>query len=367
MSTQPSSVEAKAELVSDSDTFSQAVWPEDVPAPTKVVPCRHCNQRNRVRVPSAALHPEGYTCGGCSQRLFLAADEPMRALSAKAYLHSLDRRSMLALDSIPGVPQLTKHMLSKVGDRTTRLMLMSSAVRCGADQFPELVKLMETARTRLDVTVAPALFLGESANMNALSIGFNDPIVMVHSALLDQLSDEEMVAVLGHELGHLHPSHHVYHALGNLLLMGGAAAAGVASALALPLRMALLHWQRASELTADRAALLACRDLRTCVRLMLKFAGGNRPGTVGRTRIQLAPFIRQARELAGQESSSVIDSILAAWITINRSHPFVAWRVMHLIQWVEKGRYLDILAGQYPRRLAPVSEGKTAKKRVVPA
>lgn len=351
--------------VVDREAFGEAVWPSGYSGPPRVVECRHCHTKNRVEVPKAVLFPEHHDCGSCGKKLFLDSDEPLKALSSKAYLHSLDRKSLMALDSIPGVPELTRYLLSRVGDRGTRLLLMSSAVKCGPDQFPELVRLMDRARMRLDVPYRPEVFLGESPNMNAVSIGFNDPIVMVHSALLDQLGDEEMIAVLGHELGHLHPSHHVYHALGNLLLMGGAAAAGVAGIVALPLRMALLQWQRASELTADRAALLACRDLRTCIRLMLKFAGGNRPGTRARTSIQLAPFIRQARELASQEASSWVDGALAAWLTLNRSHPFVAWRVMHLIQWVERGRYLDILAGHYPRRVVTgITSRPPAQQRV---
>jgi Zn-dependent protease with chaperone function len=126
--------------------------------------------------------------------------------------------------------------------------------------------------------------------------------------------------------------------------------AGIAGVVAFPLRLALLRWRRASELTADRAALLACGDLGTCIRMLLKFAGGNLAGGGDRTAVQLGPFIRQARELAGQESASLVDGFLAEWLTVGRSHPFVAWRVMHLLQWVERGRYLAILAGHDPRR-----------------
>ncbi len=36
-------------------------------------------------------------------------------------------------------------------------------------------------------------------------------------------------------------------------------------------------------------------------------------------------------------------------MTLDASHPFAAWRVMHLLQWVESGNYLDILAGDYKR------------------
>ena len=336
----------------DRQAFAVEVWPGDQPTPTKTIRCRHCSTVNRVRVPSAVVFPERIVCGSCDGALFLRPDEPLLKLSTAAYLHSLDRKLLATLDSIPGVHQLTQWLLSRLGDRSMRLMLMASAVQCGPDQFPELVRLMETARTRLDIPMRPSMFLGESPHMNAISIGFNDPIIVVQSALLDQLTDDEMVAVLGHELGHLHPSHHVYHGLAQIVLMGGATIAGMAGALAMPLKIALMQWQRASELTADRAAVLACRDLQTSVRLMLKFAGGSREGTRRRTKIQLGAFLRQARELARLESTDPVDAALAAWMTMDRTHPFVAWRVMHMVQWVERGRFLDILAGDFPRRQA---------------
>jgi hypothetical protein len=49
------------------------------------------------------------------------------------------------------------------------------------------------------------------------------------------------------------------------------------------------------------------------------------------------------------------DGIIGGYLTADRTHPHVAARVNHLIQWVEHGRYLSILAGQYGsrRRRAP--------------
>ena len=113
------------------------------------------------------------------------------------------------------------------------------------------------------------------------------------------------------------------------------------------MRAALAKWSRCSELTADRAGLLACRALGTALRVHLKFAGGNRPGTVERTELSLGAFTRQARALAEMEEASPFDSAVAVLLSIKRSHPFAAWRLMHLVQWVETGSYLDILAGDY--------------------
>jgi Zn-dependent protease with chaperone function len=202
----------------------------------------------------------------------------------------------------------------------------------------------------------PAVYLGESPYMNALTTGVREPVIVVQSALLDQMNDDAVLAVLGHELGHLHSDHPLYHSVASALVMGGSAASSGVRLLGLPIQRVLLRWLRHSELTADRAALLASRDIGACIGLMLTFAGGNRPGTSRRTKIKLAPFIRQCRELARSQIGLSVDGVIGGYLAASRTHPHVAARVHHLIQWVEHGSYLRILAGHYsgrPRRAEP--------------
>jgi Zn-dependent protease with chaperone function len=281
----------------------------------------------------------------------LRQDEPLSGLSPLAYQHSLDRRSIAAIGSIPGAAKLLRRLLEQVADRTAHILFMSDSIRCEEDQFPELIALLDTARKRLDIAHRPTLFLGESPYMNAMTTGFDAPVIVVQSALLDQMSDRELVAILGHELGHLHTDHPLYQSTARLLLQSAASASHTVRMLSMPLWRVLLRWSRCAELTADRAALLASRDLGACIGMMLTFAGGNRPGTTRRTRIRLAPFVRQCRELSKAERSQSIDTILGSYMALDRTHPHMAWRVMHLIQWVEHGRYLNIISGEYCRQL----------------
>jgi hypothetical protein len=94
---------------------------------------------------------------------------------------------------------------------------------------------------------------------------------------------------------------------------------------------------------------------------MLTFAGGNRPGTSRRTKMRLAPFIRQCRKLARAEIGTSVDGIIGGYLSAGRTHPHVAARVHHLIQWVEHGSYLGILAGQYRRRARPAPPRRSRK------
>jgi Zn-dependent protease with chaperone function len=337
-------------LTSEAREILAAVWPDEAATPTRLVTCRYCRQRNRVVVSTAVLDTASCECGACRQPLFLRPDEPLTAISSTSYEHSLDRKSLEALKSVPGFPAAMRWIMSNAGERTVRLLFRSSAIECGPEQFPELVALLDRARTSLDLPYRPALFVTESPVANAMTTGAEDPILVVHSALLDALNDQQVVSVLGHELGHLHADHPLYKTMAQLLVLGGTALAGPAGQLlSIPLRAALAKWSRCAELTADRAGLLATRDLGTSLSILMTLAGGHREGVSGRTKLNLKAYVQQARRLVEQEEESLLDSVFAVLITLETSHPFLTWRVMQLIEWVEHGNYLDILAGDYAR------------------
>lgn len=345
----PEQSSAEASVI---ETMRAAIWPDEQSALRRTVRCRHCLQHNRVAVPTAVLSPERHACGSCAAPLFLGRDEPLTDIASSAYEHSLDRRSLAALKSIPGAATLIRWYLEQIGDRGAWMQFMSDAILCNEEQFPELIALVDRARARLDIAERPIVFLGESPHMNALTTGVGNPVIVVRSALLDQMDDDELVAVLGHELGHVHSGHPLYQTVAQMLIEGAATASPVVRVLGLPIRRALLRWVRCAELSADRAALLASRDFRACLGTMFTFAGGKRPGTSQRTALKLAPFIKQCRELARLQTSSSFDGLLGGFLTMDRTHPQLAWRVMHLIQWVEHGNYLNILSGDYDRRSA---------------
>ena len=87
----------------------------------------------------------------------------------------------------------------------------------------------------------------------------------------------ELRTVLGHEAGHILSDHVLYRTALMILLELSGAGAAARSSPGLPLmavRMALLEWYRAAELSCDRAATLVNRDPLVTCRTMLVLAGG---------------------------------------------------------------------------------------------
>ena len=69
---------------------------------------------------------------------------------------------------------------------------------------------------------APELYVRQSATPNAytLAIPSRAPFIVLHTALLDLLSPEELQAVIAHELGHLKCEHGTWLTAANVLASG---------------------------------------------------------------------------------------------------------------------------------------------------
>jgi hypothetical protein len=107
--------------------------------------------------------------------------------------------------------------------------------------------------------------------------------------------------------------------------------------------MGLNEWQRKSELSADRAGLLAGQDVEAGKRALMKMAGGGRL-----TEMDAEAFREQAREY--DAAGDVRDGLLKFLNLLTRSHPYAVVRFVELDHWATDGSYQRILAGDYERR-----------------
>ena len=106
---------------------------------------------------------------------------------------------------------------------------------------------------------------------------------MVYSGLLSIVkNEEELVAILAHECGHIFCRHVLYHSMASMLAAGamsGSVFAGGAGAilgivLTKPISEALAYWSRRSEYSADRAALVYLGDSAPMVGALTRLVGG---------------------------------------------------------------------------------------------
>jgi hypothetical protein len=180
---------------------------------------------------------------------------------------------------------------------------------------------------------------------NAMTLGSDKPFIVITTGLVDLLDAEEHRHVIGHELGHVLSGHAVYRTmLYHLTRLATRLAWFAIGYIGLRVIIAgLEEWYRKSELSCDRAGVLASQDPGAARRALMKIAGGSRIS-------ELSPdeFLRQAHEY--DAVPDVREGLLKMIQMQGTTHPFAVVRFAELDHWVAEGDYETILAGNYPRR-----------------
>ncbi len=266
-------------------------------------------------------------------------------ISSHAWEHPADRGALVALRKLKGFDTVLKAMSGLVNERAVRLVFLGSAVRVDERQFPTLHYLLLDAARVLDVEDVPELYVTASPVLNAVTIGMNKPIIVLNSALVDLLDEEELRFVVGHELGHAVSGHAVYQTLlRRLISMSGVLSAVPLGGLGIRAIVAALHeWSRKAELSADRAGLLATQDPATAFRVHMQLASGGHLDDLDTTA-----FFAQGQEYL--DAADLRDSVLKLLLIENQTHPFAVVRAAELRRWVDSGEYASYVGGAYPRR-----------------
>ena len=143
---------------------------------------------------------------GCGTLMFRKMMN-LAGLHADMYQHPLDRSSLSALRSVRGCSSI-ETVYGWEWWKAMRYQVRAS-IKCGEEQFQNCIPnwkmpVFEWVLTRF------RLCLSQSPVVNASTFGAEDPVIVVHSALLDHLDDRGVCTVLGHELGHVHCEHSTY-------------------------------------------------------------------------------------------------------------------------------------------------------------
>lgn len=198
-------------------------------------------------------------------------------ISAQTWQHEADRKALATLQTIPGLNALLQTLIGQTSEPSFRLIYLASAVRASPRQFPQVHALLQEACRILDAPYVPELYVAQNPFFNGGTIGVRRPFIVLQADALDTLTDDEILCVIGRELGHCLSGHVLYKTLLQLLLkltiaalqvpIGGAALMGVIAA--------LMEWSRESELSADRAGLLVAQDPAVSYSLLMKLTGGS--------------------------------------------------------------------------------------------
>jgi Zn-dependent protease with chaperone function len=228
--------------------------------------------------------------------------------------------------------------VTMAAEATTRLWrdvarteLLGTAVKVSDHQYPRVYEAAKAAGAALRVRV-PVVFAAPSDSIKVKVLGTEDaPHLIVNLDLAEKLDDTELVAAIGHELGHVQNGHILYATALHYLTHS---AAFFVRWVIQPAIMTLQAWSRRAEVTCDRAALLAVRDLDKTLGSLVKLELG----------------LDKASAFNADEYLKALPDVkkgIGRYAEIFRSHPYVPKRVQALRLFAGSALYASI-TGQDP-------------------
>jgi Zn-dependent protease with chaperone function len=269
----------------------------------------------------------------------------LTGISSRAYEHPADRSALVALRKLSGFDVLLRKLFGLFNERAFRLSYLAGSVKVSERQFPHIYTLVRDGSYILDLPDVPDVFVTQNPEVSAMALGRDRPFIVISTGLVNLHDQEELRFVIGHELGHILSGHAVYRTmLLWLIQLAGRIAWMPIGVIGLrAIIWGLEEWFRKSELSCDRAGLLACQDLDAARRALMKLAGG--------------PYLSELNPDAFREQAheydavpDLRDSILKLMQLTGNTHPFAVVRFAELDHWGTNGEYERILGGDYPRR-----------------
>lgn len=259
--------------------------------------------------------------------------------SPNDFIHPEDRAALRQLEAIPGFDAVLKAGMRIFQEQLLHGVNMASKIRLGPEQLPELYAKLPPVCALLGVE-EPEFYLEMNPAPNSYTYGDTRTFLTVTSGLLEYLDEDELRAVLAHECGHIACRHVLYHTMASLLFGAGRSVFGPILAVAKPIELALLYWQRRSELSADRAAAVAMGEAKSVVEVMIRLSGGPSKIT-GKVNAEL--YAKQAEAYDELCKGSVWDKTLQTVAIMESDHPFPSVRAREILSWCETDEFRRLM------------------------
>ena len=263
----------------------------------------------------------------------------MRELDSRLFLHDSDKKAMDALKAIPGFGQVMKAFMKVWNEKMFKIQNMATNLRIDENQLPKYYNMLPPICEKLGIEI-PELYLTLDPYPNAYTYGDTKPFVVITSGLLDYMPEELIPTVIAHECGHIACHHTLYHTMGQIIFSGASEFLSGISALILePVKMAFYYWERCSEYSADRAAIICDGTSDKMFEVCMRFAGCNKNTLAS---INKEVFLNQAKDYKKMLDDSNLNKFMEFAQYAYATHPLNAVRAYEANEWGKSNRFKNI-------------------------
>jgi Zn-dependent protease with chaperone function len=195
--------------------------------------------------------------------------------------------------------------------RLQQAQYLGAAIRVHDKQFPKIYSHFKQYATRLGISKAN-LYIKQDPTLNAYTLGLTTCTIVLTSELVNQLTEEELNFVIGHELGHYKAGHTKISSFINPLGSGNIFSYYFFG-----------FWNRKTEYSADRCGLIIVRNIDAAMSALLKLGIGNQLYK----ELDIHGYLTQIKHA---------DSTAVKFSELLLDHPLITNRIRNLITfWKE--------------------------------
>jgi len=265
-------------------------------------------------------------------------------MSPDGFTHPLDQNAISALKRIPGIDYALRKMMEYGYEKTLRVRSMADDVKVTSKTCSYIHEMAVQSAKSLDIPL-PDVFINQNPFPNAKTFGTGYPIITIQSGLVELLSEDELYAVVAHEMAHIKCEHVLYLMLADFLV-DASSILGLAGGFIISLRLALFEWSRKAELSADRGALIVTNNKDASIKVLMKLSGGSAQLS---DMIDESEFVSQAQQFDIITKGFGLNKFYRIASTLWRSHPFPVLRAHEINKWSESDEYKSIYSGNYTK------------------
>lgn len=263
-----------------------------------------------------------------------AKDADAARNEALNFAHPMDAGIIRVLDT-PAVNKAFARLVDLSVDAQYG-MILSTGLRVD-NQQSQLGDIIRHCSETLGISAPYTMISSSVTGLNAATIGTDEFVYVVISSLMEKMFDrDELSFVIGHECGHIALGHVLYHTVvstvGSLSQLIPIIGPAIYQTVSWPLKA----WSRRSEISADRAGLLCCKDVNLAVRTLLRLEAGF---------TSVDQF--NAEEYIANANQWLKHSQIGYLTELGQDHPVLAKRMEALKIFADSEKYYR-LSGQVP-------------------
>lgn len=272
---------------------------------------------------------------------------------AELYIHELDREALDKIKALPGYEEVMKLLVKDNFDIQTRSLLMSSAIRLGKDQSPEIYGLLPPICEKLGIEV-PEVFVKDGEE-EIYTTGDEKPMIVLPAKTVEEMSEEELKISLAHECGHIACGHVLYNTAASYLNRTKDKSVFSQKAKELftsGMHYAFTYWGKMADFSADRAAAIVAGSGEPIIDYLIDSTG------LAKFVTNKDAYLKQGEECLLKIDESLLGKALSLVMAVDDEQPANSARALEVRKWCETDIFKAILEGRTEQLLQEKAEAE---------